>query len=176
MKFEKTALEGAWVIELEPRGDERGFFARAYCRKELEEHGIDPTVVQCNISYSRDAGTLRGFHYQKAPAEETKLMRCTKGAIYDVMIDLRPDSDTYLQHFGIELSAENKKMVFVPKGFAHGFMTLQDHTEVLYMVGEYYSPECEDGLRYDDPRFNIEWPREPVVVSEKDRCWPDFNG
>lgn len=174
MKFEKTPIKDAWLITLEARGDARGYFARAYCRKELEAHGIDATVVQANTSYSRDAGTIRGMHYQNAPAAETKLMRCIRGSVYDVIIDLRPDSETYMQHYGIELSAENRRMLFVPKGFAHGFMTLEPHTEVLYMVGEYYTPECETGLRYNDPTFNINWPLEVTVISDKDKAWPDF--
>ena len=174
MKFTQSPLQNAWILEIEPRGDERGYFARTFCRKELEAHGLDATIVQSNSSYSRDAGTLRGMHYQKAPAEETKLIRCLRGSIFDVIIDLRPDSSTYLQSYGIELTADNLRMLYIPKGFAHGFMTLQDHTEVLYMVGEYYTPNCEDGLRYNDPKFNIEWPVEPSVVSEKDQNWPDF--
>lgn len=174
MKFTESPLQNAWILEIEPRGDERGYFARTFCRNELEAHGLDATIVQSNSSYSRDAGTLRGMHYQKAPAEETKLIRCLRGSIFDVIIDLRPDSSTYLQSYGIELTADNLRMLYIPKGFAHGFMTLQDHTEVLYMVGEYYTPNCEDGLRYNDPKFNIEWPVEPSVVSEKDQNWPDF--
>lgn len=172
MKFTETPLKGAWVLDLEPRGDERGYFARAFCRKEFEAHGLEPKVVQSNVSYSRDAGTMRGMHWQKAPAEETKLMRCVRGSIYDVIIDLRPDSLTFLQHFGIELSATNRKMLFVPRGFAHGFMTLVDGSETLYMVSEFYTPECEDGLRYDDPKFDIKWPMAATVVSDKDLSWP----
>jgi dTDP-4-dehydrorhamnose 3,5-epimerase len=175
MEFTKSALQDAWIIELESRGDERGYFARTFCRKEFEAHGLDATIAQSNTSYSRDAGTLRGMHYQKAPAEETKLMRCIRGSIFDVIIDLRPASSTYLQSYGIELSANNLKMLYIPKGFAHGFMTLEDHTEVLYMVGEYYTPDCEDGLRYNDPKFDIKWPREASVISDKDLNWPDFD-
>ena len=175
MEFTKSALQDAWIIELESRGDERGYFARTFCRKEFEAHGLDATIAQSNTSYSRDAGTLRGMHYQKAPAEETKLMRCIRGSIFDVIIDLRPASSTYLQSYGIELSANNLKMLYIPKGFAHGFMTLEDHTEVLYMVGEYYTPDCEDGLRYNDPKFDIKWPREASVISDKDLNCPDFD-
>jgi len=126
MKFTESPLQDAWILEIEPRGDERGYFARTFCRKELEAHGLDATIVQSNSSYSRDAGTLRGMHYQKAPAEETKLIRCLRGSIFDVIIDLRPDSSTYLQSYGIELTADNLRMLYIPKGFAHGFMTLQD--------------------------------------------------
>lgn len=175
MKFIQTPLKDAWVLELEPRGDERGYFARTFCAKEFEAHGLDPRVVQSNTSYSRDAGTMRGMHWQQSPAEETKLMRCIRGVIYDAIIDLRPESPSYLKHFGIELSAENRKMLYVPRGFAHGFMTLEDHTETLYLVGEYYTPGAEDGLRYDDPKFGIAWPREAAVISDKDRSWPLFD-
>jgi len=175
MKFTPTPLKDAWVLELEPRGDERGYFARTFCAREFEAHGLDPTVVQSNTSYSRDAGTLRVMHWQRPPAEETKLMRCIRGRIYDAIIDLRPDSPSYLRHFGVELSAENRKMLYVPKGFAHGFMTLEDHCETLYLVGAYYTPGAEDGLRHDDPKFGIAWPREAAVISEKDRSWPLFD-
>lgn len=174
MKFTKSPLAGAWILELEPRGDERGYFARAFCNKEMEAHGLQFHVLQSNTSYSRDAGTLRGMHYQSSPAEEAKLMRCIRGSMYDVIVDLRPESTTYLEHFGIELSAENKTMLYVPKGFAHGFLTLEEHTEALYLVDEYYTPECEKGVRYDDPKFGIEWPHEINVVSDKDKQWPNF--
>jgi len=174
MKFMKTLLQGAWIIEMEPSSDERGYFARAFCRNELEAHGIESKVVQSNVSYSQKAGTMRGLHYQTAPAEETKLIRCVRGAFYDVIIDLRPDSPTYLMHFGTELSAQNKRMLFVPRNFAHGFLTLEDDTEALYMVSEFYSPEHEAGLRYDDPCFDIQWPVPVEVLSEKDAHWPAF--
>ncbi|ADE53427.1 dTDP-4-dehydrorhamnose 3,5-epimerase [Coraliomargarita akajimensis] len=172
MKFTKLPLEGAWLIELEPRGDDRGYFARTYCAQELEAHGIESRVVQSNTSYSRYAGTMRGLHMQQAPHEESKLMRAVAGSFLDVMVDLRPQSPTYLQHYKIELSAQNRRMVYVPGGFAHGFLTLVDHTEALYMVSEYYTPGAETGVRYDDPALGIEWPIPVREVSEKDRTWP----
>lgn len=172
MKFEAAPLKDAWIVTETPIGDERGYFARAFCRREFEEHGIPPTFVQCNTSFSRDAGTLRGLHYQIQPSPESKFIRCTRGAIYDVIVDMRPDSPTYLQHFGIELTPDNHRMLFVPALFAHGFMTLKPDCQAYYFVGGYYAPECERGVRFDDPRLGIEWPMEPQVVSEKDRSWP----
>lgn len=171
MKFIETGLKDAWVLEPEPIEDDRGFFARAFCARELEEHGLDPTVAQCNISTNHRRGTLRGMHYQVPPATETKLIRCTKGTIYDAIIDLRPDSPTYREHFCIELSAENRKQLFVPGMFAHGYLTLTDETEVFYMVSEFYTPGLERGLRWDDPAFGIAWPLEPTLMSEKDAAW-----
>lgn len=176
MKFTETPLKGAWVIDLEPRGDERGYFARAFCRKEFEAHGIDPTIAQSNVSFSKHAGTLRGMHFQKAPAEETKLVRCLSGALVDVIVDNRSDSPTYRQHFAVELTPENMRMLFVPRGFAHGFQTLKDDTEMLYMVSEFYTPEAEGGLRYNDPVFSIDWPLEVSVISDKDAAWPLVSG
>ncbi len=172
MKFEPTPLKDAWVVTQEPHGDERGYFARAYCQKEFETHGLPPTFVQCNTSFSRDVGTLRGLHYQIDPAPETKFMRCVRGAMYDVIVDMRPDSPTYLRHFGIELTAENGKMLFVPDNFAHGFLTLAPNTQAYYLVGGFYVPGCERGVRYNDPKLGIEWPIEPGTVSDKDRNWP----
>jgi dTDP-4-dehydrorhamnose 3,5-epimerase len=176
MKFEATHLKGVWEISLEPIGDERGYFARAFCRREFEAHGIDPTVVQCNTSFNRQARTLRGMHWQVDPAAETKMVRCIRGALYDVVVDLRPDSPTYLQHFGIELTADNGKMLFVPGHFAHGFLTLEPDTQAFYMTGAFYAPECERGVRYDDPALKIDWPVQPEIVSEKDLGWPPFSG
>jgi len=176
MIFEPIPLDGAWVVTLDPIEDERGYYARAYCRKEFEAHGIDPTVVQVNAAFSKSAGTLRGMHYQTDPCAETKLVRCVRGSLYDVMVDMRPDSPTYLQHFGIELSAANRKMVFVPKSFAHGFLTLKDNTELCYMVGEYYAPGCEQGFCHDDPAVGIQWPVAVEVISEKDKSWPPLKG
>lgn len=172
MKFEATPLKDAWVVTQTPFGDERGYFARAFCQKEFHEHGITFTVVQCNTSFSRDAGTLRGLHWQVTPAPEPKFMRCTRGAIYDVIVDMRPDSPTYLQHFGIELTAENHTMVYIPPYFAHGFLTLLPDSQSFYMVGEYYNPDCERGVRYDDPKLGIKLPIEPQTISDKDRNWP----
>jgi dTDP-4-dehydrorhamnose 3,5-epimerase len=172
MKFEETPLKGAWVIDLEPRGDDRGYFARTFCRQEFEAHGIEANVVQSNVSFSVHAGTLRGMHFQKAPAEETKLVRCLAGALLDVIVDNRPNSRTYLQHFAVELTPENQRMLFVPRGFAHGFMTLKDNTEMLYMVSEYYTPDAEAGLLYNDPVLGIRWPLPVSVISPKDAVWP----
>lgn len=176
MIFEPTPLKDAWVISLKRLGDDRGFFARAFCRREFEEHGIDPTIVQCNTSFNKDAGTLRGMHYQVDPAPETKMVRCTRGSLYDVIIDMRKDSPSYLQHFGIELTPDNGKMLFVPGNFAHGFLTLEPDTQAFYMVGGYYTPECERGLRYNDPTFKIEWPGPINIISEKDTSWPLMEG
>jgi len=174
MKFTETPLKGAFVIDLEPHGDERGFFARMFCAREFREHGLKPTIAQGNMSFSREKGTLRGMHMQLPPAAETKLVRCTRGRLYDVIIDLRPDSPTYMQHFGIELTADNRRALYVPEMFAHGFLTLEPDTEASYLVGEYYSPGDERGYRYNDPAFGIQWPGEVRVISEKDRSWPDF--
>ncbi len=174
MRFIDTPLAGACVVELEPFEDDRGFFARAWCRKEFEAHGLEPEVVQANLSYNRSAGTLRGMHYQVAPYEETKLVRCIRGALYDVIVDLRPESPTYKQWYGVELTADNRRALFVPRGFAHGFLTLADETEAFYQVSEYYAPGAERGLRYDDPAFGIRWPGPVKVISEKDASWPDF--
>lgn len=172
MIFKETKLKGAYILELEKHGDERGFFARAWCQKEFEEHGLPTEMVQGNISRSRHAGTLRGMHYQRAPYGEDKLIQCTKGAIYDVIVDMRSDSPTYLDWLGVELTAENYKMLFVPKGFAHGYLTLEDGSEAFYLVSQFYAPGYEEGVRYDDPAIGIEWPREVEIVSEKDQSWP----
>ncbi len=176
MKFEPTPLKDAWVISLAPMGDERGYFARAFCRKEFEKHGLDLTVVQCNTSFNREAGTLRGMHYQIDPAPEAKTVRCIRGSFYDMIVDMRPESPSYLQHFGIELSADNGKMLFVPGHFAHGFLTLEPDTQAFYMVSEYYTPGCERGIRHDDPAIGIEWPAPVNVLSEKDAAWPLLQG
>ena len=172
MTFSETPLAGAYVVELEKLQDERGFFARMFCAREFEAHGLEPRVAQGNMSFSRRKGTLRGMHYQVAPAEETKLVRCIGGAIYDVIIDVREDSETYLQHFGLELSADNRKALFVPRGFAHGCLSLEDDTEILYLVSEFYTPGHERGLRWDDPALGIEWPVQVTEVSDKDGSWP----
>ncbi|MCK6630307.1 MAG: dTDP-4-dehydrorhamnose 3,5-epimerase [Anaerolineae bacterium] len=174
MIFTEIKLKGAYIVDLEKREDERGFFARGWCQNEFEAHGLAPRVVQANISYNKKRGTLRGMHYQLAPYEETKLVRCTRGALYDVIVDLRPTSPSYKQWFGVELSAENYKMLYVPEGFAHGFITLQDETEATYQVSQFYTPGSERGLRYNDPAFGIEWPVEVRVISEKDKSWPDY--
>ena len=175
MIFAEAPLPGAYVIELEKRSDERGFFARVFCEKEFAEQNLASRFVQANNSLAREKGTLRGMHYQLRPAAEVKLVRCIRGALYDVILDLRDGSPSFGQHFGIELTGENRKMLYVPKGFAHGFITLEDDTETFYFADEFYSPERERGIRWNDPRFGIQWPLDPVVISEKDSGHPDFD-
>ena len=174
MKVSQTPLAGACVVELTPIADNRGMFARAFCAREFEEHGLKPVFVQANLSFNHKKGTLRGMHFQVPPAAETKLVRCTSGAIYDVIIDMRPDSRTYLQHFGIELTRDNHTALYVPELFAHGYLTLTDGAEVVYQVGEFYTPGYERGLRYDDPQFKIDWPVPIDVISDKDANWKPF--
>ncbi|MBD1906026.1 dTDP-4-dehydrorhamnose 3,5-epimerase [Funiculus sociatus GB2-A5] len=171
MKFTETKLKGAFIIDLEQRPDHRGFFARTFCMEEFQEHGLKPTVAQCNLSFNHKKGTLRGMHYQIAPATETKLIRCTQGAIYDVIVDMRPNSPTYLLHIGVELTAENRRALYVPEMFAHGYQTLTDAAEVTYQVGEFYTPGYERGLHYDDPVLGIEWPLPVSEISVKDAAW-----
>jgi dTDP-4-dehydrorhamnose 3,5-epimerase len=175
MIFTETPLRGAYLIDLEKRGDERGFFARAFCAREFADRGLATAMVQANNSLSAQKGTLRGMHYQLAPKAETKLVRCLRGALYDVILDLRSGSPTFGQSFGAELTADNRRMMYVPKGFAHGFISLIDNTEVYYLVDEFYSPEHERGIRWNDRRFSIEWPLLPVVISEKDQRTRDFD-
>lgn len=172
MIYKETPLQGAFVIELERLSDERGFFARSFCMKEFEAHGLKPLTAQCNLSFNYRAGTLRGMHFQRAPATETKLVRCTRGSVYDVIVDTRPESPTYLQHFGLELSEDNRTALYVPELFAHGYQTLTDDAEVSYQVSEFYTPGAEGGLRYNDPALSIEWPLAVSVVSDKDATWP----
>ncbi|BAY13435.1 dTDP-4-dehydrorhamnose 3,5-epimerase [Calothrix sp. NIES-2098] len=172
MIFIKTELKDAFIIELEKKQDSRGFFARSFCAQEFMAHGLKPKVAQCNVSFNYKKGTLRGMHYQLAPAAETKLIRCTKGAIYDVIIDMRPESPTFLSHIGVELTADNHCALYVPEMFAHGYQALTDDAEVVYQVGEFYTPGYERGLRYDDPFFNIQWPLKVTEISEKDLNWP----
>lgn len=174
MRFIPTHLAGAYLIEPELISDERGFFARTWCRNEFAEMGLNPNLVQCNISYNKQRGTLRGMHYQKAPHAEAKLVRCTQGGVYDVIVDLRNDSKTFTQWFGVELTAENRKALYVPEGFAHGFITLKDDTEVLYQMSEFFHAECAAGVRWDDPVFLIQWPIDVKVISERDQNYPDF--
>ena len=175
MTFTETELAGAFVIDIEPREDERGFFARAWCEREFEAHGLSTRVVQCNVAYNHRRWTLRGMHFQTAPHAEVKIVRCTRGAIYDVIIDLRADSPTFKQWLAFELTAENRRMLYVPEGFAHGYQTLMDETETYYQVSEFYEPASERGVRWDDPAFRIVWPiGEPGVISDKDRTWPDY--
>ena len=174
MIFRKTKLNDACIIDLEKIEDDRGFFARAFCLNELKEYGIDFPIAQVNVSFSKIRGTLRGLHFQRQPYRESKLMRCTKGSIYDVIIDMRPNSSTFMQWLGAELSERNHRMLYVPEGFAHGYLTLEDNTEVTYPVSEFYTPGAEDGIRWDDQAFAIDWPIEPKVISEKDQSWPDY--
>ena len=174
MIFQPTGLTGAYVIAIERLSDERGFFARSFCAREFEDHGLNPSMAQCNISYNRHAGTLRGMHFQASPFEEAKLVRCTRGAIHDVIIDLRPDSPTFMQHVGVQLTPDARNMLYVPEGFAHGFLTLEDHTEVFYQMSEFYVPGAARGFRWDDPAFAIDWPASVSVISERDAAYPDF--
>ncbi|MGV7223240.1 MAG: dTDP-4-dehydrorhamnose 3,5-epimerase [Nitrospinales bacterium] len=174
MIFTETKLKGAYIIEIEKLKDHRGFFARSWCQNEFGTKGLVSHVVQTNISSNKKKGTLRGMHYQLSPYEETKLIRCTRGAIYDVLIDLRPASPTYTQWVGIELTAENYKMLYVPENFAHGFQSLEDDTEVTYQVSQFYTPGSESGIRCDDPLFRIDWPIKVQVISDKDKNWPDY--
>lgn len=174
MIFKETKLKGAYIIKPERLEDERGFFARTFCQKEFEKQGLNPRVVQCSISFNKKKATLRGMHYQVAPYKEAKLVCCVKGAIYDVIIDLRSNSSTYCQWLGVELSAENCEMLYVPEDFAHGFQTLEDNTVVFYQISEFYHPECARGARWDDPAFGIEWPLPIQVISEKDRTYPEY--
>ena len=176
MIFTETKLQGALILELDKREDDRGFFARSWCQKEFKANHLNPRIVQCNISFNRMKGTLRGMHFQAAPLAEAKLVRCTAGALYDVIIDLRPDSPTYRQHLSEVLSAANYKMMYVPEGFAHGFQTLEDDTEILYQMSEFYSSEHACGVRYNDPAFGIKWMIANPVMVDRDRNYPDFTG
>jgi dTDP-4-dehydrorhamnose 3,5-epimerase len=173
MIFTSTRLAGAYIIELERHEDERGFFARAWCRDEFAEHALEPALAQCSISRNALAGTVRGMHFQSAPHEEAKLVRCTAGAIFDVVVDLRLESETYAEWVGVELDAERGTALYVPKGFAHGFQTLVDDSDVFYLISEPYAPAAAAGVRWDDPAFGIEWPRPVRVISDRDRSWPD---
>ena len=174
MIFTETPLKNAYVIELERIEDERGFFARFWCIREFEEHGLNPNLAQCNISFNAKKGTLRGMHYQAAPHEEAKLVRCTKGQLYDVIIDLRPESPSFKQWFGIELTAENRRAIYIPEGFAHGFQSLEHGTEVFYQMSELYHPESARGVRFNDPAFGIEWPLSNPNTSPKDSTYKRF--
>lgn len=169
MIFQETKLAGAYIIELEKLSDERGYFARTWCQREFSEHGLDPELAQCNVSFNQHKGTLRGMHYQLPPFAETKLVRCTRGAIYDVIIDLRPHSSTFLQWVGTELTEDNGRMFYVPKGFAHGFVTLTERAEILYQMSEFYAPTHARGLHWNDPLFHIDWPGPVQVISAKDQ-------
>jgi dTDP-4-dehydrorhamnose 3,5-epimerase len=174
MIFTETTLKGAFLIEPERRQDERGFFARTWCQSEFAAAGLQTDWVQCNISFNKERGTLRGMHYQAPPYDEAKLVRCTMGAVYDVIIDLRADSPTFRQWLAAELTSDNRLMLFIPEGFAHGFQTLTDETEVFYHMSQVYAPEYARGVRWDDPAFKISWPAERRIISARDRSFPDF--
>lgn len=174
MLFTETKLKGAFILEPQKLEDDRGFFSRSWCRREFEAHGLNPGLAQCNISFNKQKATLRGMHYQLAPYEEAKLVRCTSGSIYDAIIDLRPESPTFRQYFGLILTADSHKMLYVPEGFAHGFLTLEDNTEVFYQISEFYSREHERGVRWNDPAFGIQWPLPPYTISDRDRSYPAF--
>jgi dTDP-4-dehydrorhamnose 3,5-epimerase len=175
MIFTPLSLTGAWIIDIERLEDDRGFFARTYCQKQFAEHGLNPNIAQCNISYNKVKGTLRGMHLQVEPFQEVKLVQCIQGSIFDVMIDLRPNSPTFCEYVGVELSAENHKMLYIPEGFAHGFITLEDHSTIFYQMSQFYAPSYARGFRWNDPRFGINWPIDVKVISDRDRSYPDFS-
>jgi dTDP-4-dehydrorhamnose 3,5-epimerase len=172
MIFTETALQGAYIIDIERRPDSRGFFARVFCQEEFADHGLKPMIAQSNIAFNAKKGTLRGMHFQFPPAAETKLVRCTRGAILDIIVDLRPESPTYLEHVAVELTADNHRGLYVPERFAHGYQALEDATETSYQVGEFYMPDVEGGLRHDDPRLGLTWPLPVTEISGKDAAWP----
>lgn len=175
MIFHETKLKGAFTIEIEPIRDNRGFFSRVNCQREFAEYGLTNHFVQSNITFSPEVGTLRGLHYQIAPHKEIKLVRCTRGAVYDIIVDLRPESDTFLGWLATTLTADTHNMLYIPGGFAHGYQTLEKNTEVYYQVGQFYAPEFERGIRWNDPVLNITWPEtKSLILSEKDKAWPDF--
>jgi dTDP-4-dehydrorhamnose 3,5-epimerase len=175
MRFLESSLKGAFVIEPDLIEDERGFFARTWCKEVFDAEGLNTSLSQISISFNRRRGTLRGLHYQAKPYEEYKLVRCTSGSIYDVIADVRPESPTFKQWTAVDLNANNRKMLYVPPGFAHGFQTLEDETEVLYQISEFYHPEAARGVRWDDPSFQFDWPLSERIMSERDRNFPDFN-
>jgi dTDP-4-dehydrorhamnose 3,5-epimerase len=174
MIFHETRLKGPFVIDIEELHDERGFFARSWCRREFAKHDLNPNLAQCSVSFNRKRGTLRGMHYQRAPHQEAKLVRCTAGAIYDVIVDLRHDSPTFAQWMGVELTDTNRRMLYIPEDFAHGFQTLEDNTEVFYQISEFYEPDSAAGVRWDDPAFGIQWPTAERIISARDATYPDF--
>jgi dTDP-4-dehydrorhamnose 3,5-epimerase len=172
MIFTETHLQGAFFVDLDRREDSRGFFARSFCQQEFAQHGLNPVVAQANVAFSTTRGTVRGLHFQRPPVAETKVVRVTRGAILDVIVDLRPESPTYLRHVAIELTADNRRALYVPERFAHGFQVLQDQTETTYLMGQFYAPGVEGGLRYSDPRLGLEWPLPVTEISPKDAAWP----
>jgi dTDP-4-dehydrorhamnose 3,5-epimerase len=172
MIFTETALPGAFIVDLEPHADSRGFFARAFCRKEFEAHGLKPAIAQANVAFNHKRGTLRGMHFQFPPSAETKVVRATRGGILDIIVDLRPESATYLRHVAVELTEDNRRALYVPERFAHGYQTLCDRTETSYQVGEFYTPGSEGGLLFNDPRLGLSWPLPVAAMSEKDEAWP----
>ena len=174
MKFTPTTVDGAFVIDVDRICDSRGYFGRLWCANELAAQGLKSNICQSNIGFSEQAGTLRGLHFQKPPHEEVKIVRCTRGSVFDVVVDLRPDSPTFKRWFGTELNPDNASMLYVPEGCATGYITLQDNSEIYYHASEFYAPESATGVRYDDPAFDISWPRPATVLSENDRSWPDF--
>ncbi len=176
MRFTETKLNGAYIIDLELRSDDRGFFARAFCKDEFANLGLSTDLVQCNLSFNKLAGTLRGMHFQTPPHQETKVVRCTMGSVYDVIVDIRQDSPTYLEWVGVELSAQNHKMIYIPRDFAHGYLTLEDASEVFYYVDAMYEPKSASGLRWDDPALGIKWPAQPVSLSPADEKWELLKG
>ena len=172
MLFTETKLTGAFIIDLERREDDRGFFARAFCQNEFSDHDLKPVIAQANIGFNRRRGCVRGMHFQYPPAAETKVVRCTRGGVFDVIVDLRPESPTYLEHISVELTADNHRAIYIPERFAHGYQALEDETETSYQVGEFYTPGAEGGLRYDDPDLGLTWPLSVTEISEKDERWP----
>jgi len=174
MTFHELQLAGAFVITIDRVNDERGFFARTFCQKEFRDHGLNPNVVQCNISYNRTKGTLRGMHFQAPPHWEAKLVQCVRGSIHDVIVDLRPQSASYGASVGVVLTAHEHKLLYVPEGFAHGFITLEDDSDVFYQMSEFYTPQAGRGFRWNDPAFAIAWPIPPTLISARDAAYPDF--
>lgn len=172
MIFTETALQGAFIIDLDPRPDSRGFFARTFCQREFADHGLKPVIAQANVAFNHRKGTLRGMHFQCPPSPESKFVRCTRGAILDIIVDLRPESPTYLQHVSVELTADNHRALYVPERFGHGYQALEDKTETSYQMGEFYAPGDEGGLLYNDPALGLSWPLPVTVISEKDQAWP----
>jgi dTDP-4-dehydrorhamnose 3,5-epimerase len=175
MIFTETKLKGAFIVDVERREDERGFFARVFCQNEFADHGLKPIIAQANLAFNLKRGTVRGMHFQFPPAAETKLVRCTRGGIVDIIVDLRPESPTFLEHISVELNEDNYRALYVPERFAHGYQVLADKTDTSYQVGEFYTPGVEGGLMYTDPRFGLEWPLETTVISEKDAAWKSFD-